>query len=191
VPVKINAVLCAENTEDIPWLLEFCERRRMPLVLNMLRFEKTGFHRDAERHRLEDKTIRDMLRTIADATRTHPLLAFSRYAYETAAEWPDFTLDRLTRGQSPARPPGPRCSAGRFHCAVGADGRLYPCQLTVGLVPAKSILEDGLQEALKHAGAHDCLACSSPCMIEANATFALNPRILWNHLAGLRRRPVY
>jgi len=191
VPVKVNAVLCADNAEDLPWLLEFSAKKRLPLVLNMLRYEKTGFHRDAERHRLEDKTIQDMLRTIADATRTHPFLVFSRYSYETARKWPDFTLDRLTRGRSPARPPGPRCSAGRFHCVVDADGRLYPCPPTTGLYPAKSILEDGLEAALKQAGSHDCLACANACQIEANATFALQPRVLWSHLTRHLRHPIY
>jgi len=191
VPVKVNAVLCADNANDLPWLLEFSAKKRLPLVLNIIRSETTGYHGQAERHRLENETIRDMLRTIADATRTHPLLVFSRYSYETARKWPDFTKDRWTGGRSSARPPGPRCSAGRFHCMIAADGRLYPCPQTMGLYPAKSVLEDGLEAALKLAGSHDCLACPSSCQIEMNATFALNPRILWNHLTGLLRRPVY
>ena len=191
VPVKINAVMCADNAKDVPWLLGFSAKNRLPLVLNILRSEKTGLHRDAERHRLEDEAMRNLLSAVADSTRTHSLLVFSRYTYETASKWPDFTLDRLTRSRSAAIPPGPRCSAGRFHCIVSADGRIYPCPLILGEVPALSILNDGLEAALKQAGAHDCLACPSPCMIETNATFALDPRILLKHLSFLRRRPIY
>lgn len=190
VPVKIAAVLCADTSGDIPWLLDLGERHRLPVVLNLMRFEETGLHRNAARHRLDDESVRQMLGTIAGATRKHPQIVFSSYTYETARNWPDYSLDRLTRGHD-LKAAGPRCSAGRFHCAVSADGLLYPCPPTMGLVPALSVLRDGLEAALKQAGAHDCVACASPCMIETNATFAFHPRVLLNHISALWNRRIY
>ncbi|MBN2207447.1 MAG: radical SAM protein, partial [Candidatus Aminicenantes bacterium] len=89
VPVKLNAVLCADNAAEVPWLLKFSAANRVPLVLNLLRSEETGYHRDAGRHRLEDEAMRELLRTVADAARTHPLMVFSKFTYETARRWPD------------------------------------------------------------------------------------------------------
>lgn len=54
-----------------------------------------------------------------------------------------------------------------------------------------SVLGDGLEAALKQAGAHDCVACASPCMIETNATFAFHPRVLLNHISALWNRRIY
>jgi len=190
VPVKINAVLCADNSEELPWLLEFSRRRQLPLVLNLMRSEETGLHRDAALHRLDNDRVRQLLSRIAGTTRDHPQIVFSRHTYETARKWPDYRVDRLTRRHE-VKAEGPRCSAGRFHCVVSADGRIYPCPLTVGLVPALSILRDGFEAALKQAASHDCVACASPCMIETNATFALDPRVLLKHVSAFWNHRIY
>jgi MoaA/NifB/PqqE/SkfB family radical SAM enzyme len=187
VPVKVNAVLCADNGKDLEWLLDFSDKRGLPLVLNILRSEETGLHRDAARHRLDNESVRELLDTVARVRRDHPQIFFSRYTYETVRKWPDYTLDRLTRRQH-LKAAGPPCSAGRFHGFVSAEGRLYPCVLTAGLVPALNILQDGLGAAMAQAASHDCIACSSPCMVEINAAFALHPRVIARHLSAFFRK---
>jgi MoaA/NifB/PqqE/SkfB family radical SAM enzyme len=187
VPVKVNAVLCSADRGDLEWLLDFSARRGLPLVLNILRSEEAGPHRDAARHRLDNETVRELLDTIARVRREHPQIYFSRYTYETVRKWPDFAMDRLTRRQH-LRVAGPPCSAGRFYGFVSAEGRFYPCVLTAGLVPARSILQDGLDAAMEQASSHDCIACASPCMIEINAAFALHPSVIVRNLSVFFRK---
>jgi MoaA/NifB/PqqE/SkfB family radical SAM enzyme len=184
VAVRANAVLNATSAASLPWLLDWSRRERVPVTLNLMRSEDNGLWKDAAAHRLDDDRLRALIDAILDAKRTNPWIVFSRESYELARRWPDFARDRLPAVETGADFPGPRCSAGRFHCAIYADGSLYPCTLTVHQVPALNVVTAGVAAALARAGEHGCATCFSPCMLEVNGLFALRPRVV----AGLARR---
>lgn len=191
VPVKVNAVLSAHNAEELPWLIEWSRRECLPVVVNLMRSDGRGPYRDAARQRIANERVRALLEEVLTAKRRGAPIVFSRYTYQTVSQWPDYAVDRLTRHDGEAGTVGPPCSAGRFHCAVSADGRIYPCVSTVGLVPALGILDSGLDRALETARDHGCRSCFSPCMIEMNALFALRPSVLMSHLRLWLGGPVY
>jgi MoaA/NifB/PqqE/SkfB family radical SAM enzyme len=184
VTVRVNAVLNADSAGSLPWLLDWSRRERLPVTLNLMRSEENGLWKDAAAHRLEDDSMRALIDDVLEAKRTNPWIVFSRETYEVARRWPDFARDRLSEVEAGAAFPGPRCSAGRFHCAIYADGSLYPCTLTIGQLPALNVVTAGVAAALARAGEHGCATCASPCMLEVNGLFALRPRVL----AGLARQ---
>lgn len=178
VPVKVNAVLNANNASSLGWLLDFSRRERLPITLNIMRSESNGLWKDAAGHRLGDDKLRDLIGEILRAKRRNPWIVFSRQAYEFARQWKDFTRDRQTEAEVGRRFLGPRCSAGRFHCAIYADGSLFPCTLTVGKVSALNVKTAGVAAALSQARWHGCATCFNPCMLETNSLFALRPGVI-------------
>ena len=180
VPVKVNAVLNANSAGALPWLLEFSRREHIPVTLNLMRSEENGLWKSAREHRLGDGGLRALIDAILEAKKTNPWILFSRETYEVARQWPDFARDRLTVSEAGGRFPGPRCSAGRFHCLIHADGSLFPCTLTVRQVPALNVTTAGVAAALEQAGRHGCATCFSPCMLEVNGLFALRPAVVTN-----------
>ena len=162
VPVKANAVINANNAADLDWLLDWSRRERVPITLSPMRSEPNGLWKDAKDHRLEIDQVRDVITRIIDAKRTNPYVLLSSRTYRTSREWQDFSRDRLTVTEVGDRFPGPRCSAGRFHCAIYPDGRLFPCAFTVGQVPALDVRATGVAAALDQAGQHGCATCFSP-----------------------------
>ncbi len=134
--------------------------------------------KDAAHHRAEPERLRALLAKIIEAKRTNPQILFSRRSYDLTRRWADFATDRLTMAEVGDDFEGPRCSAGRFHCVIHADGRLFPCNLTLDQVPALNVRDVGVARALETAGQHGCATCQSTCMFEVNGLFALDPRVL-------------
>jgi hypothetical protein len=73
---------------------------------------------------------------------------------------------------------------------IYADGAAYPCTLTVGKVPARRVQEVGVVEAFRHAAAHDCRACWSPCMLEMNGLLGLDRAVLARQAGAFLSRRV-
>ena len=178
VAVKVNAVLNANNAASLEWLLDFSRRERIPITLNLMRSEDNGLWKDAARHRLNDAKQRDLIGEILNAKKRNLWIVFSRQSYEIARQWKDFSRDRLTEAETGPRFPGPRCSAGRFHCVIYADGSLFPCTLTVRQVTALNVKTAGVAAALAQARRHGCATCFNPCMLETNYMFALHPGVI-------------
>lgn len=180
IPVKLNAVLNVHSAGSLDWLLSFSARERLPLTLNFMRSEENGLWHDAARHRMHTEATRQLIDRIIEAKRTHPYIIFSSQTYRLARDWPDFTRDRFTIEEVGQKFPGPRCYAGRFHCAIYADGRLYPCCVTLRQVEALDVRTAGVKAALEKAGKHGCATCSTPCKLEKNALFGLQPAVVMN-----------
>jgi MoaA/NifB/PqqE/SkfB family radical SAM enzyme len=178
VPVKVNAVLNANNAEEIDWLVAFTRRMGAPLTLNIMRSESADLYHEAQRYRVENDAMRTLITRIIAAKRQHPHVVFSASTYDVLRQWPDFTRDRLTLAEGGGNCGQPRCSAGRFHCLIYSDGRLFPCTLTVRQLPALDVRRVGVAAALEAASRHNCGACANACMIELNRLFALDPKVI-------------
>jgi MoaA/NifB/PqqE/SkfB family radical SAM enzyme len=178
IPVKVNAVLNANNVQSLDWVLKFCEARRLPLTLNIMRSEDSGLWNMAAKYRLSDDEVRALLDRILVAMDTYKCILFSRYSVRTSGRWADYTRDRLAWNEVKGSVAGPSCSAGRFHCIIKSDGRLFPCSATVGQVPGLNVRDVGVAKALERAGEHDCATCHGLCLIEVNGLFGLRPRVL-------------
>ncbi len=178
VPVKVNTVLNSNNRAEVEWLVEFTRRRDLPLTLNVMRSGSADLCNDAPRHRIADESLRDLLTHVIELRRDNPHIVFSTATYRILRRWADFTKDRLTPEQGGHDQGQSRCSAGRFHCVIYTDGRLFPCTVTVRQVEALDVRRVGVAAALQSASHHGCASCASACMIEMNRLFALDPRAI-------------
>jgi pyrroloquinoline quinone biosynthesis protein E len=178
VPVKVNAVLNVNNADQLDWLVAFTREQRIPISLNVMRSGSADLWNEAERHRLGDAPMRALLDRIIQVKQRNRHVLFSDSTYEILRGWPDFTRDRLTLGEGGGRVGQPRCSAGRLHCTIYSDGRLFPCALTIRQLPALDVRRVGVAAALEAASRHTCASCASACMLEKNRLFALDPRVV-------------
>jgi hypothetical protein len=65
---------------------------------------------------------------------------------------------------------------------------VYPCSITVGRVRGGNAAIDGVQRAIVPLRNHSCVACYSPCLVEQNFLFSLNPAVLWHFARRHLRR---
>jgi len=178
IPTKVNAVFNANNARSLDWLVEFCQSRRLPLTLSIMRSETSPLWKEAAGHRLGDRQVRALLGRIIAAKDTSRCIVFSKSTFRRSRQWPDFARDRISRAEVGRRSVEPPCSAGRFHCIVEPDGRLFPCVVTIGRVPALDVRRAGVARALDRARRHGCAACHAQCLLEVNALFGLRPGVL-------------
>ena len=178
VPVKVNAVLNANNARDVDALVDFTRVHELPLTLNVMRSGTAELYKDAASHRLQDGDVRALLTRIIDLKRRNPHIVFSSSTYRILRRWPDFTVDRLDESAGGGEQGQPHCSAGRLHCFIYTDGRLYPCSVTVKQTHALDVRKVGVAAALEAASRHTCASCANACMIETNRLFALDPRVI-------------
>jgi hypothetical protein len=176
--VKVNAVLNVNNADQLDWLVAYTKERGIPISLNIMRSESADLWNEAGRYRIGDPAMRALLSRIREVKRRNRHVLFSDSTYKILERWPDFTRDRLTVEEGGARVGQPPCSAGRMHCMIYSDGRLFPCALTIRQLPALDVRRVGVAAALDAASRHTCAGCASACMLEKNRLFALDPRVV-------------
>jgi MoaA/NifB/PqqE/SkfB family radical SAM enzyme len=115
----------------------------------------------------------EVFRLLLDRKRRGAPIANSSLYLESIAGWPDFSSTTL-----PGRFHGVRCSAGRMYCNIDADGRVYPCSLLIGMVPAVNALEAGFLSAFRAIGRLPCQACTAGCFTEYNQLYALRAPVI-------------
>lgn len=184
--VKLNAVLSSVTAPHLDDLLAFVERHDLALTINVVRSGAPDLWKDAADVKPEDGEIRRLLERLAALARTNPRLLFSPATYRYAAAWGDFGRDRFEADELPADDPrrrdGPRCQAGRAYLAIDADGTVHPCTLTFGRIAGGNAAIDGVAAAWRALHDHSCVACYTPCLVEQNFLYSLQPGVL-SHFA--------
>ena len=178
VPVKVNAVLNANTARDLDALVDFTRANDLPLTLNVMRSGNAHLYNQAAGHRLPDGDLRALLTRIIALKRRNPHIVFSASTYRILRRWPDFAVDRLDESAGGREQGQPHCSAGRLHCVIYTDGRLFPCTVTTKQTHALNVRDVGVAAALEAASRHTCASCANACMIEVNRLFALDPRVI-------------
>lgn len=182
VRVKLNAVLSAPTAGHLDELLAFCEHHDLSLTVNVVRSETPELWKDAATVRLADDAVAALLTRLAEIARRNRRLLFSAPTYRYAAAWQDYGKDRAQVGDWPADDPrllrAPACHHGRNSIAIDADGEVYPCSLTFGRICGGNAANDGVETAWRRLHDHQCLTCFSPCTVEQNAIFSLQPATL-------------
>lgn len=165
----INMVVSTRTYDDIEALLEFCEQNGIGFHAQPV--QKDWFYADSDFDDLilPDDKIRDMHVRMAQWKRAGRPLMFCAETYERTAGWPDYTrFNRITDQPSD-------CMAGRFYYHIEPNGDVYPCGITATAFPARNIIRDGLEDALRAAGSHTCQDCGMAYLNERKALFALKP----------------
>ena len=95
IPTKLNAVLSAGTVSGLDDLLAFAESRDLYLTVNIVRSGSTALWHEATRIKPDDTVIRDALQRFAVIAKRNRRLLFSLHSYESAARWPDYSVDRI------------------------------------------------------------------------------------------------
>ena len=174
----VNMVLTSENVSELEAMLEFCEARGMRLHAHPVMFDRKYFDDEARAIELTPEQNRMVLTNLVEWKRQGRGLLFSTGSYEKAAGWPDPNeLTVRSAGES-------SCMAGKDYIHIEPNGDVHPCGMHGAEFSPKNIIEDGLEEALRHVKRHNCGDCWMPFLNERKAVFALKPAAL---LEVLRR----
>lgn len=183
IQVKLNAVVSAKTAPHIDAMLAFVAQHDIAISFSILRSEMPQKWRDAVTIKAPDDEIRQTAERLAALSRTNRRILFSPVAYAYAAAWGDYSRDRYEADELPPSDPrrraGPRCHAGRYYLAINPDGAVSPCSLTTNQLTGGSVAALGVKQAWQTVHAHPCVACFSPCTVEMNHLFSLQPRVLW------------
>ena len=187
IPVKLNAVLSSATLAELDGLIAFTESRDLHLTVNVVRSGNDFLWRQASRLRPDDRIIRETLERLARLARHNSRLLFSERSYGFTAKWPDYSVDRIemqktekTWREVAAR--APACHAGRAYMVIAPDGEVAPCPLTADRESGVNAKQDGLAQAWQSLHGHQCVACFSPCLVEQNFLYSLNPGVIVNHI---------
>lgn len=187
VPLQAACVLTKYNLRCIEYVLDLAGRYGFTVGFSTL-IAATGVAAGDRPHYLPtDEEYREALaRLLRYKQQGRPVL-FSTKSLAYALHWP------LSYGQDKIIGVEPsfdyiRCNAGRYFAIVDANGDLYPCPATVGVLKPLNILRDGLDAALHNVRHHPCRTCHIPCQNDFNLLYSLNPGVILNILRNYRPR---
>lgn len=187
IPTKLNAVLSCDTISELDELISFTESHDLYLTVNVVRSGNSSLWREPSRIRPGDGTMREIANRLSLMTRHNSRLLFSRRSYDFTARWPDFSVERIeirkTEGiwqDVVAR--APKCHAGRAYLVIAPNGDVAPCPLTAGRNSGVNAKQVGLMRAWQSLHQHQCVACYSPCLVEQNFLYSLNPEVMVHHL---------
>lgn len=177
IPVFAVMVVTRATVDRLEEMLAWCEARGLGLHAQPVLFS-LDFCDDRERARLElaPEQVRAFNRRMAAWSRAGRAVMFWSGTYERTARWADYALSNVpSEGVS-------SCMAGRFYVHIEANGDVHPCQPHGASLVPKNVVRDGLVEALRHAGRHDCGDCFHAYLNERKAVFGLRPGAVWHAL---------
>ncbi len=90
-------------------------------------------------------------------------------------DWPDYKHAYLK-----GKWKGLSCYAAGLYFNIDTDGKVYPCSVLVGLVPALNAIEVGLKKAFDYVKDIPCQSCTAGCFVEYNYVYSLNPLVIKN-----------
>jgi len=172
--VRPYVVLVASraNLALVEPMLAFCESRGVRLHVQPAIFGRDAFDDGARPLGLDADQMRDLHRALGAWKRRGRGLMFSARTYEGVARWPDYmTLTKASAGRS-------GCMGGRFYFHIEANGDVWPCAQHGARFTPKNVIQDGLDEALRNSGRHNCGDCFTTYLNERKSVFSLKPRAL-------------
>ena len=88
-------------------------------------------------------------------------------------------LRHLLQWPEPAYIP---CWAGKLHCSIDTEGRIYPCGHTMHILNEPISHYAGLKgkNDFQRLSGFNCEQCWCASMVEFNLALALKPDVLWN-----------
>ena len=176
IPVKLNAVISSETADGLDELIRFADRLDISLTVNVVRWGNPRLNHHADQVAQSDAATRKLLLKLADLSRSNPRILFSPRTYQFAANWPDYSRDRLEANDP--LPLAPRCYAGRSYFSILPDGSTSPCAITTGEIVGDNAVSAGTEQGWRSLHNHSCKLCSSPCMLEQNYLHSLQPSVL-------------
>jgi MoaA/NifB/PqqE/SkfB family radical SAM enzyme len=185
LPAWVTVVVTRSVARHLDDLLAWARQHRLRLNLQ-LPFHPEPYCGQGNHGLFPDPAqVRALLARVRPLSRPGGLVLNSPAYWDHVARWAHLGAHRLEASE-PAAPRLPPCLAGRLFAHVEPDGRLYPCTHLVGAFDAHEARPGpGLDRALGHAAAHDCLSCLSSYAWEQSLLFGLQPRAVRSWLGSL------
>jgi MoaA/NifB/PqqE/SkfB family radical SAM enzyme len=186
IPIKINSVLSMATALELDSFLEFLDEYDLTATFNPMRSGNPVLWKDAASIQDSDKKVRKLFLKLADLARQNQRILFTDKIFQYGALWKDFSIDCYEEGElskdDPILVKGPHCQAGRYYMSINPDGSVSPCVISKDKIRKGNVVREGVETSWKSIHDHNCIACSSPCLVELNYLFSLHPRVIINFL---------
>lgn len=172
VPVRLNCTVTKNNTDQIDFLIEFCEQNNLFLTFTPLLRIRDTLESAAGNIYLDDKTARRTFKRIKEAKRKSKRIMNSDASLDYFINYP-VALNRIVRRKDPDNLTGyykKRCPYGRLQFFIISNGDVFPCH-NMWNEPSftpKNILTEGMEKALKNANDLWCKYCWLANLVEWN-----------------------
>lgn len=179
-PVGVVSVITKNNINELPYLVDFCSRRNLSLYVY------TAMNQVSDNGRLPIGALptveeyRKVIKEIINFIDRGAPIRYPKQVYLTSLYWPDYAKDYYLN--EPPDFPYIRCFAGKYTCAIDAEGNVFPCVRFCGIEQAGNIFNDGFAQAWKKVNHHSCKACHMESVNEMNLFFAFDKNVISNFI---------
>ena len=179
VPLHTNTVLTKHNINSIEYVLETAKRYGFQAEFNLAIDHITTENGGGSNIKASDEEYKAALRKLIHYKKKGYPVLFSERALYYSLVWPTYRKETFL-GSEPEFE-HTRCSAGRFHCTVDADGSVYPCTHLMYKNNKFNILRDDSKEIFRNIDKHSCVSCYHVAHNEFNLLYAFDVRVLLNY----------
>lgn len=167
-------VLTKNNLNSIDFVLDKARQYGFSTTWQLLHHQTLGSEESKDMFPLREeyrKAIKLLMKRKSEGAPIVNSMQYFKYIYD----WPDYRKAYL-----PGKRKNLSCYAARLYCNIDTDGKVYPCSVLIGLVPAKNAVETGLKEAFDYVKDIPCQSCTAGCYVEYNYIYSLNPWVIMN-----------
>ncbi len=167
-------VLSKNNLNSIDFVLEKAKQYNFSTTWQLLHHQTLGSEESREMFPSREeyrKAIKLLMERKSEGAPIVNSMQYFKYIYD----WPDYSKAYLKEKRKKLS-----CYAARLYCNIDTDGKVYPCSVLVGLMPAKNAVEVGLKEAFDYVEDIPCQSCTAGCYVEYNYLYSLNPWVIGN-----------
>lgn len=179
IEVRVNMVVHKYNLTDLDYMINLAKKLGFKLHISLAINNIFG-DKAAQNIKPEDMEFRKVLKHIIQRKKQGAPIFFSRTAYESVLQWPDFNVEGVMNKPAPLGMP--TCPAGKIFGLIDADGRFWACPHLIDKVKAKNVLKVGVVNAWKEAGKHNCTGCYQVYHHDFGHLIDLKLPVLWNYI---------
>jgi MoaA/NifB/PqqE/SkfB family radical SAM enzyme len=173
VPLRLNAIVNKKNVNSLSWLLNFAKIYKIPITFNIANsFSET--QKSNEKHlMLDESEVRRFYSKLKSEKNNdrdlRRLILYSDATLDHVINYPKSFKEIIFRRPGEGFTARDSCWFGKVWIHIDSDGSVIPCSTLWNLpdiYKAKSIIKDGMEEALSNAGCTDCKTCYWPAPVE-------------------------
>lgn len=167
-------VLTKNNLGSIDFILEQARKYGFSTTWQLLHHQTLGSEESGDMYPSSEEYRRAIELLMKRKKEGAPIVNSMRY-FKYIHDWPDYRKSYMKN-----RWKGLSCYAAGLYFNIDTDGKVYPCSVLVGLVPALNAVEVGLKKAFDYVKDIPCQSCTAGCFVEYNHIYSLNPMVIAN-----------
>jgi len=176
LPVWINTVITKSNVEYLPFLTEFAAQNRVKVMfMPVFNYTLTAKQNTIDELSPDKESFRKAVTDlIASKKKGAPIINSLSYFQYILENWPD--SNNLP------------CRAGFNFCAVGPEGKVYPCHYLIGSDYGADGRQMGFRNAFESLKIPSCKGCYGNAYVDLNLFIEGNFNVIWNTLKQIELR---